>query len=383
MRIKEESLDRALEAAGLQQLGLPKQYKDGKDGFWIRALVLVQKRSLEECYCIYQQNADRYMRLLQDFGTPSPIMCVKSIHPYMYLDEAQLVPGGCLEAKRDSLRREMGDAPRAAEIDDMSEGEVVRSLLALAIDRQLRCEEGNRVMNVRNEGSDLDGTRNADVERRQFEAELEQMRKEGCSKAEIKAFMDAFEHRHDNEGDGGLGYVPEDERLRMEMESLDVQKAQAAEFSVDGEFDEKEIDYAALKEVSDQYRKDILRQQKRRWKREFDSGKEIRAGFSCENEFGEKEEIETLQVASMERAEKKWVAKDEESVKDEELSASSDAVLDAENKIDAEGDFGAVKNESKVAKKKPGRPKKQVRAGVTKRKNNAAKRAAAAKGEEV
>lgn len=48
MRIKEESLDRALEAASLQTKGLPKRYTDGKDPFWIMAVVLVQTRNLEE-----------------------------------------------------------------------------------------------------------------------------------------------------------------------------------------------------------------------------------------------------------------------------------------------------------------------------------------------
>jgi hypothetical protein len=100
MRIKEESLDRALEAASLQTKGLPKRYTDGKDPFWIMAVVLVQKRNLEECYCIYQQNADKYMKLLQDFGTPSPIMSIKSIHPYMYLDEAQFLSISYFSVKR-------------------------------------------------------------------------------------------------------------------------------------------------------------------------------------------------------------------------------------------------------------------------------------------
>lgn len=100
MRIKEESLDRALEAASLQTKGLPKRYTDGKDPFWIMAVVLVQKRNLEECYCIYQQNADKYMKLLQDFGTPSPIMSIKSIHPYMYLDEAQFCRADASKQRR-------------------------------------------------------------------------------------------------------------------------------------------------------------------------------------------------------------------------------------------------------------------------------------------
>ena len=35
MRIKEESLDKALVAASLHTKGLPKRYTDGKDPFWI------------------------------------------------------------------------------------------------------------------------------------------------------------------------------------------------------------------------------------------------------------------------------------------------------------------------------------------------------------
>ena len=49
MRIKEESLDKALEEASLQTKGLPKRYTGGKDPFWIVAVVLVQERNLEEC----------------------------------------------------------------------------------------------------------------------------------------------------------------------------------------------------------------------------------------------------------------------------------------------------------------------------------------------
>ena len=190
MRIKEESLDKALEAASLQAKGLPKRYTDGKDPFWIMAVVLVQKRNLEECYCIYQQNADKYMKLLQDFGTPSPIMSIKSIHPYMYLDEAQFLPSGCIEAKKNFLKNELGEDPMAYEVDEMTESDVNHALLEIAIDKQMRADEENKKINVLNEGSDLDGTRFEDIERQKFEFELAEMRKDGCSKKEIKEFID-------------------------------------------------------------------------------------------------------------------------------------------------------------------------------------------------
>lgn len=338
MRVKESSLNKALEAAGLQVRGLPHQYKDGKDPFWIKAVVLVQKRSLEECYCIYQQNADRYMSLLQDFGTPSPIMTIKSIHPYIYLDEIRFLPTGCLESKKDFLKHELGEDPRAMEVDDMTEPDVMHMLVEYGIKRQLECLEEDRKANVLNEGSDVDGTNFEDIERQKLETEISFMKKDGCSKAEIKAYREDFEKRFNNrESDDDSQYLSEDERLRLEIESKELgeQEKKESEVSVEGEFDEAEIDYSKIVAESEERRQELIKQAKRKWKREHDRNDEVRKGYACENEFGEKEEVETLQMPP--------------------------------------------KVEKPVAKRKPGRPKKQVRAGITKRKNNAAKRAAAKK----
>lgn len=303
MRVKEDSLRRALEATALQQRGLPPRYTEGKDGFWIKALVLVQKRSLEECYCLYQQNADKYMRLVQDFGTPSPIMTVKSIHPFLYLDDARFIPVGSIADKKDYLKRELGEDTRAYEVDDMTPAEVNHLCLELAIEQQLNADEHDRQMNIANEGSDLDGTNIEDIERQQFEIEYAQMKKDGCSKAELKAFKADFDAKHkpkdvvnpDDEAENEPS-ISEADRLRMEMESRDLQKEQEKEFSVEGEFDAPKLDYEAVKAASEEYRKEQIRIAKRKWKRDFDGNRDLRAGFSCENEQGEKEEVETLQL---------------------------------------------------------------------------------------
>ena len=297
MRIKEESLDRALEAASLQTKGLPKRYTDGKDPFWIMAVVLVQKRNLEECYCIYQQNADKYMKLLQDFGTPSPIMSIKSIHPYMYLDEAQFLPSGCIEAKKNFLKNELGEDPMAYEVDEMTESDVNHTLLEIAIDKQMKADEENKKINVLNEGSDLDGTRFEDIERQKFEFELAEMRKDGCSKKEIKEFIDEYNASHKQKVDDEP-YISEEDRIHQEMESKDVEKT--PECSVEGEFDAPEIDYDKLHEESEAFKKEQLKVAKRKWKRAYDADAEKRDGREFENEYGEDEECETLQLPNKE-----------------------------------------------------------------------------------
>lgn len=335
MRIKEESLYRALEAAGLQARGLPPRYKEG---FWIKAVVLVRKRNMEECYCIYQQNADRYMRLLQDFGNPSPILGVKSIHPYMYLDEKRFMPGGSLDEKRRFLLRSLSDAhvdeADALMVREMSEKDVDAMLLRMGIERQLMQYDEDRRVNLLNEGSDLDGTRYEELERQKYEMELAQMKKDGCSKSEIKAFKEAFEHRNDK-GDDDVSDLDDDELIRMQIESAELGEAERkeSEVSVEGEFDAPELDLEAIRNATEEWRKEQIKLAKRKWKRAYDGSGDIRAGRVCENEFGEKEAVVTLQMPP--------------------------------------------KVEMPEEKRKPGRPKNKVKAAATKKRNAANKRAVA------
>ena len=99
------------------------------------------------------------------------------------------MPSGCIEAKKNFLKNELGEDPMVYEVDEMTESDVNHALLEIAIDKQMRADEENKKINVLNEGSDLDGTRFEDIERQKFEFELAEMRKDGCSKKEIKEMM--------------------------------------------------------------------------------------------------------------------------------------------------------------------------------------------------
>lgn len=303
MRAKEDSLRKALEAASLQQRGLPPRLTANKGGFWIKAIVLVQKRNLEECYCLYQQNEDGYMRLLRDFGSPSQILCIKSIHPYMYLDAAQFMPSGGLASKRFFYKNVLGGEQGGIDVDALDEAELDKLLLRNAINAQLAAEESARQQNLRDEGSDLDGTNNEDIARVRFEAELESLKRSGASKSEMAAFKESFERSiSDKSSSGGDVFLPEDEKIRQEMESADTLEREEPPVSVAGEFDAPEIDLAELRKATEEYRKEQILVAKRKWKREHDGEACVRSGFACVNESGEKEEIETLQLPDINQA---------------------------------------------------------------------------------
>lgn len=292
---KDTSLSKALEAARLQTKGLPPRYKEGKDPFWIKAIVLVVKRSMEECYCFYEQNADRYMKLIQDFGNPSPIVSIKSIHPFMYLDSDQFIPKGGIDAKRAYLKELLHNDPDSTDVDNLSASEIEHILLEKAIAQQLLNDEVNRQQNLRNEGSDIDGSNFDEADRVRFEMELDAMKRDGSSQEEMDAFRYAFEHRNDPTGED-LPYLSVEDRTRLEMELKDESLNQEKPVSVEGEFDEPDIDIDELRKASEEYRKEQIKIAKRKWKRAFDGEGNLRKGFVCENEYGEKEDIETLQL---------------------------------------------------------------------------------------
>lgn len=292
---KDTSLSKALEAARLQNKGLPPRYQEGKDPFWIKAIVLVVKRSMEECYCFYEQNADRYMKLIQDFGNPSPIVSIKSIHPFMYLDSDQFIPKGGIDAKRAYLKELLHNDPDSTDVDNLSASEIEHILLEKAIAQQLLNDEVNRQQNLRNEGSDIDGSNFDEADRVRFEMELDAMKRDGSSQEEMDAFRYAFEHRNDPTGED-LPYLSVEDRTRLEMELKDESLNQEKPVSVEGEFDEPDIDIDELRKASEEYRKEQIKIAKRKWKRAFDGEGNLRKGFVCENEYGEKEDIETLQL---------------------------------------------------------------------------------------
>lgn len=203
------------------------------------------------------------------------------------------MPSGSVEAKKNFLRIELGEDPMACKVDEMTESDVNLALLEIAIDKQMKADEENKKINVINEGSDLDGTRFEDIERQKFEFELAEMRKDGCSKKEIREFIDEYNASHEQEVDDEP-YISEEDRIHQEMESKDV--GETAECSIEGEFDAPEIDYDKLHEASEAFRKEQLKVAKRKWKRAYDADSEKREGREFENEFGEDEECETLQL---------------------------------------------------------------------------------------
>lgn len=84
--IKSESLTKALGAACCRDL--PTQYREceGK-GFWMKAIVLVRKANMSECYMLAGRKGDGRLVFERDFGLVSPIVATLGIYPYKYFDE--------------------------------------------------------------------------------------------------------------------------------------------------------------------------------------------------------------------------------------------------------------------------------------------------------
>src|SRR5574344_1448877 len=89
MDLKEKTLSMALSEVGLHDL--PKLYRDGDKGFWIKAIVLVKKRNTTQSYMFAEHRADGLIVYTKDFssicGNMSPMAGLIGIYPYMYLDE--------------------------------------------------------------------------------------------------------------------------------------------------------------------------------------------------------------------------------------------------------------------------------------------------------
>lgn len=291
--IKEESLKQALAEAGLIR-GLPHQYNEKKDPFWIRAIVLVQKRSMEESYCIYEQNADRYMKLLYDFGGASPIFGIKGIYPYLYLDETNFMPKGGAMNERQFLKSEMGDRLSEEEIDNMSDAEVKREIINEGIRIQLMNRDIDREQNAFNEGSDLDGTVVKEVEEARFEAEYAALFKDGVSMKELNEMRYKFEHRND-EKPIEIELPDEAELLREEMENGNVDSSDIP-VSVEGEFDAPVIDYSSIRKAREDARHAALEKTSRKSRRNREENQKKREGTLFENEYGEVEAVEVAFV---------------------------------------------------------------------------------------
>ena len=329
MRLKEESLYRALRVADMQLRGLPKQYRDDDGRFWIKAIVLVQKLNLEECYCLYSRHGDGYMRLVMDCGSGTGVISkVLSIHPYVYLDMERFFPNMPYPQKRSFLRTELSECTGVFSldvVDSLSDEEVDVALLNVGIRLQLENRDSDVTSNLQIEGSDLDGTWKVERMEGVFRAELAQMRIDGMSQAK----MDAFSAKHSEEMRNVLsppssdhdGSLSEEEEIHAEMEERDRRLRSRGEpvESVEGEFDPEHLDLEAIRAAAAEYRHEQRLISKRKYKRKESGADKILTGRSFINELSEVEEIETIglpedaskkQLAILERAEAKKARED-------------------------------------------------------------------------
>lgn len=319
---KEKSLQAALQDNSLLRDGLPKQYKNDGNDIWIRAIVLVSKSNLEDCYCLYSRNGEGYMDLLKDYGSGTGIVkSVLSIHPFLYLDKERFFPKMSYADKRMFLKTELSDRPdEASLVDYMPDAQVDVALINEGIRRQMLNFEADRVNNAMNEGNNLDGTNRLEEMERQFKADLAQMKANGVSKIDMRAFIDDFEKRKEEllhpsvEIDENQKSLEDELREEMESKDKEERKADKESESVAGEFDAPELDLEAVRAATEQYRREQILISKRKFKRKMDGQDRFANGNSVINELGEEEAVETLalpddaakkQVAVLEKAQAK------------------------------------------------------------------------------
>ena len=246
---KEISLENALRSAGLETIGLPPKYRKDKDPFWIMALVLVRKTSMEECYCIYRHRADGYMQLVEDCGGVGVIMPGNpiSIHPYIYFDERRFSPfSNPKDMRAFLLRANTDDKERTERINNASDEELSVIMLEYGIEQQLKNRDIDREQNAEIENNEEEReAHRKEVEEAAFEAEIASMYRDGVRRSEIERLKYEFAHRNDQQSknEAVVENIPLDEEVRLENEN----KEQADEseekkpVSVEGEFDAVEL----------------------------------------------------------------------------------------------------------------------------------------------
>lgn len=312
MNIKEESLRKALEAVGLSSL--PKQLSAHSEGFWLKAIVLVQKRNMEECYCLYDRNPSGLMKIARDFGSASVVYAVKSIHPYLYFDDRRFIPSDMsLEDKRLYLLHELDkDDEDWYNVPKMDESQINRVIFEHGVSRQLANLDEDVNLNTINEEVDENLADITEEDEKKYRSDLFAMIREGRSQDEINAFREDFERRKEAQEERrknakmskdaeSKDVISEADELRDKMEGIDEERLREEEPmpSKAGEFDEPKIDYAKLKADTEEYRHEQIKASKRRWKREYDSmqrGEPMVNDSAFENELGEIEGMETLQL---------------------------------------------------------------------------------------
>lgn len=298
MTRKEETLQTALLAVGLQRRGIPRRYREKEDGFWIQAIVLVRKRNLEDCYCLYQRDGRGIMHLIRDFGSASPIISVKSIHPYMYLDEWRFNPCKSPEEQRMFLKTEVADRQELYDkVDTMSDAEVCVAIIDEGIRLQLMNRDADRLANIVCEGCEEDETSRRDVAEAWLDAEVDAMKKDGASPEEIEQFTADFRARFLDKPAQGTSddTITAEDETREEMERAEEEKNKKAELSRQGEFDEiQRITLEQLRKEMEEFRHERRLASMRKYRRKYDRNRKIRSGCEFENEDGQLEDVETI-----------------------------------------------------------------------------------------
>lgn len=83
----DKSLIEALSYCHLREL--PKDASQ-YDSIWIRAIAYVTKADATKSYVLMDKDAKGSHRIIKDFGTISPIVSVRSIHPFQFVAEEAL-----------------------------------------------------------------------------------------------------------------------------------------------------------------------------------------------------------------------------------------------------------------------------------------------------
>ena len=132
-RTTNKTLIDALSWAGLREL--PEVY-DGEN-IYIKSLALVSKRDGTTSYVATCKDILGADKIVKDFGTVSPIVEVKEVHPYLYLD-ASYVPEFATKKKEDRIKWLEIAAPHMKNLDAMSFKELNNAIINIAIQKQIK-----------------------------------------------------------------------------------------------------------------------------------------------------------------------------------------------------------------------------------------------------
>lgn len=228
--IKERSLNAALEALGLQRVGLPKQWTDEKQGFWLEAIVLVKKKNGDQSYMLARRGKDRVIKYTRDFGKMSPFMGLLGIYPYKYFDLKRFMPYEGAKELREYMisiglaSKEMLDSMTDEEVRTMAFNEGVKKQeendpIDVAADRQASEDEAAlQENNVEATIDTMDENGNFDKESEQYASLTEEnkaiVEKEARKRADGFGGMDGVATAPDGTSLGFKDIVPEISALR-------------------------------------------------------------------------------------------------------------------------------------------------------------------------